>query len=586
MSLAFTVICIVLISKLVGWWRTRKRKTRKIETAYPSVPSASEARDAKRRMREEQNAQRKAGYRASRDAAAQLARREADRALPGAACDAQGGDSMPQGLDRGQAARRGDAAGERRPRAVRQAPRGGHARRPRRAARVARPRRHRTPARPTHKADQCAFDALDAATRASEAADIAAERADSHMCAWPLQRCFRAHMFRRGFYVAYLQRALPCVVGQEAAREKTSGGAAMRGRNAVVLWHDARVPAVPTSAWSSRRSAVVLCCVDGVVARVDLDARRAARRASRSLARDGVVRRTARRDRLVPGARGAPPQARKRAAAALAGELLFAEEKRLQRKKRREAERKQRARENEKRRKNDRKGWLEKRAAANKAADAAADALWATLARSEACAAIVIKGARGPRAEKVNGLYRASRKATRPPLFSSKGAHLFVAKKEGTWAWILGDWSAYEASEARGWATSTTVASGLPPCGKHDFLVADGRGGFQLQWLHCEVVSSRYGCGGRRAPRGRLRLATRGESRLCGRAPRDRLRDAKRQDAPSKNGAGPPGRRRSSLQGREGGGQRHRAGLPDGRQEQRRPRVFTLRAEDGREGSR
>ena len=91
----------------------------------------------------------------------------------------------------------------------------------------------------------------------------------------------------------------------------------------------------------------------------------------------------------------------------------------------------------------------------------------------------------------MNGLYRASRKATRPPLFSSKGAHLFVAKKEGTWAWILGDWSAYEASEARGWATSTTVEVGAPPCGKHDFLVADGRGGFQLQWLRCEVVSSR-----------------------------------------------------------------------------------------------
>ena len=87
-------------------------------------------------------------------------------------------------------------------------------------------------------------------------------------------------------------------------------------------------------------------------------------------------------------------------------------------------------------------------------------------------------------------MYRASRKATRPPLFSSKGAHLFVAKKEGTWAWILGDWSAYEASEARGWATSTTVCVGAPPCGKHDFLVADGRGGFQLQWLRCEVVSS------------------------------------------------------------------------------------------------
>ena len=219
--------------------------------------------------------------------------------------------------------------------------------------------------------------------------------------------------------------------------------------------------------------------VDGV------GAPRRRRRARDGAARDRLVRRRQR------AWRARRPQARKRAAAALAGELLFAEEKRLQRKKRREAERKQRARENEKRRKNDRKGWLEKRAAANRAADAAADALWATLARSEACAAIVIKGARGPRAEKVNGLYRASRKATRPPLFSSKGAHLFVAKKEGTWAWILGDWSAYEASEARGWATSTTVCVGAPPCGKHDFLVADGRGGFQLQWLHCEVVSSR-----------------------------------------------------------------------------------------------
>ena len=69
MSLACTLVCIVLISKLVGWWRTRRRKTRKIDTAYPSVPSASEARDAKRRLREEQNAQRKAA-RASRDAAA------------------------------------------------------------------------------------------------------------------------------------------------------------------------------------------------------------------------------------------------------------------------------------------------------------------------------------------------------------------------------------------------------------------------------------------------------------------------------------------------------------------------------------
>ena len=40
---------------------------------------------------------------------------------------------------------------------------------------------------------------------------------------------------------------------------KRRRAAQRRGRNAVVLWHDACVPAVLTSAWSSRRSAVVLC---------------------------------------------------------------------------------------------------------------------------------------------------------------------------------------------------------------------------------------------------------------------------------------------------------------------------------------
>ena len=151
MSLAFTVVCIVLISKLVGWWRTRKRKTRKIGADYPSVPSASEARDAKRRHARgaERPAEGRSGVARRRGTTSAPRGR---RALPGAARDAQGGDSMPQGLDRGQAARRGDAAGERRPRAVRQAPRGSHARRPRRAARVARPRRHRTQTRGTQGA--------------------------------------------------------------------------------------------------------------------------------------------------------------------------------------------------------------------------------------------------------------------------------------------------------------------------------------------------------------------------------------------------------------------------------------------------
>ena len=384
MSLAFTVVCIVLISKLVGWWRTRKRKTPKIDTAYPSVPSASEARDAKRRMREEQNAQRKAA-RASRDAAAQLARREAD---------ARSRELRAMRKEETQC-RKVWTAVKRRDAATLLAS-VGRVRCAKRLVAVTRAalvvqRASRVPGviglrRALRNAHRCASEASDAATRASEAADEAAERADSHMCAWPLQRCFRAHMFRRGFYVAYLQRFCRVMLAKKRLAAKRRRAAQRRGRNAVVLWQ---------RAWRARR-----------------------------------------------------PQARKRAAAALAGELLFAEEKRLQRKKRREAERKARARENEKRRKSDRKGWLEKRAAANKAADAAADALWETLARSEACAAIVVKGARGPRAEKVNGLYRASRKATRPPLFSSKGAHLFVAKKEGTWAWVLGDWSAYEASEA------------------------------------------------------------------------------------------------------------------------------------------
>ena len=478
MSLAFTVVCIVLISKLVGWWRTRTRKVRKPGADYPSVPSAADAREAKRRLREEQNAQRKAS-RASRDAAAQRARMEADarsRELRAIRKEETQCRKVWTAVKRRDAATLLASVGR-----VRCAKRLVAVTR---AALVVQ-RASRVPGviglrRAVRKAHQCAFDALDAATRASEAADEAAERADSHMCAWPLQRCFRAHMFRRGFYVAYLQRFCRVLLAKKRLAAKRRRAAQRRGRNAVVLWHDARVNAVLTSAWSSRRSVVVLCPWR----------RRRRGAARRRRARDGAAR-----DRLVRRRqrawRARRPQARRRAAAALAGELLFAEEKRLQRKKRREAERKARARENEKRRKSDRKGWLEKRAAANKAADAAADALWSTLARSEACAAIVIKGARGPRAEKVNGLYRASRKATRPPLFSSKGAHLFVAKKEGTWAWILGDWSAYEASEARGWATSTTVCVGAPPCGKHDFLVADGRGGFQLQWLRCEIVSSR-----------------------------------------------------------------------------------------------
>ena len=50
MSLAFYGR-IVLISKLVGWWRTRTRKVRKPGADYPSVPSASDARDAKGRQR-------------------------------------------------------------------------------------------------------------------------------------------------------------------------------------------------------------------------------------------------------------------------------------------------------------------------------------------------------------------------------------------------------------------------------------------------------------------------------------------------------------------------------------------------------
>ena len=63
----------------------------------------------------------------------------------------------------------------------------------------------------------------------SEAADIAAEeRADSHMCAAAGSASRRSQWFRRGYYVAYLQRFCR-VVGQEAARgEKRPGGAPAR----------------------------------------------------------------------------------------------------------------------------------------------------------------------------------------------------------------------------------------------------------------------------------------------------------------------------------------------------------------------
>ena len=126
------------------------------------------------------------------------------------------------------------------------------------------------------------------------------------------------------------------------------------------------------------------------------------------------------------------------------------------------------------RRKNDRKGWLEKRAAANRAAGRRRRALGD--AGAARCAAIVIKGARTKSGEGVNGLYRASESNET----AVKGAHL-VAKR-GTWADPRG--LVGLRLQARGWATSTTVNGAS--LAATDFLVA-GRGGFQLQWLRCDV---------------------------------------------------------------------------------------------------
>ena len=345
------------------------------------------------------------------------------------------------------------------------------------------------------------------------------------------------------------------------------------------------VPAVLTSAWSSRRSAVVFCHwrrwrrgayaatetarratvasigggalagAYGVGRRVDAVARETARALRSARTQAAGLARAAQRGRRRCGAGRRAPVRR--------GEAPAAEEAAA-----RSSASSGRARTRSAARTTARAG---SRSGRREQPPTPPPALWATLARTKACAAIVIKEPAGQERRRSIRLYRASRKATRPPLFSSKGAHLFVAKKEGTWAWILGDWSAYEASEARGWATSTTVCVGAPPCGKHDFLVADGRGGFQLQWLHCEVVSSRSIAADDRAARGLLCLATRRRRRPL--RPRATLPSAllKREDAPSKT-ARVRQAAAASLQGREGGGQRHRAGLPDGRQEQRRPR--------------
>ena len=201
MSLAFTVVCIVLISKLVGWWRTRTRKVRKIETDYP-IPSASDARDAKRRQREEQNAQRKAA-RASRATPRRSAR----------VCEADARSRELRAMRKEETQCRKVWTAVKRRDAATLLASVGRVRCAKRLVAVTRAalvvqRASRVPGviglrRAVRKAHQCAFDALDAATRASEAADEAAEQADSHMCAWPLERCFRAHaefgglLFRR-----------------------------------------------------------------------------------------------------------------------------------------------------------------------------------------------------------------------------------------------------------------------------------------------------------------------------------------------------------------------------------------------------
>lgn len=368
LSLALTVACIMLISKLVNWWRTRKRRARRPGADYPAVPSATDARDARRRQKDEEN-RRRAEAKASRDAAAQRAHREADariRELRIMRKEEASSRKVWTTIRRGEAASLLAAVGRmrcaRRLVAVT------------RAALIVQ-RASRFPGviglrRAMRKAFSCAAGALAAATRASDAADEAAEAADSHMCAWPLQRCFRTHRFRRGFYAVHVQRFCRVALARKRLVRLRWKAAKKRGRNAVVMWQ---------RAWRARR-----------------------------------------------------PRARRRAAAALAGELLFAEEKSAYRKKRRETERKRKAREREKVRKRDGKEWLEKAAAANQAAETAADALWATLAQKEACAAILIAGARGPRADRVNGFYRACRQGGAaapllrqgvPPLRDEEGGH-------------------------------------------------------------------------------------------------------------------------------------------------------------------
>ena len=176
---------------------------------------------------------------------------------------------------------------------------------------------------------------------------------------------------------------------------------------------------------------------------------------------------------------------------------LIASERRDARDRARKAEQRRLSRDREAAKKRDKKVRDELAREAAAAARRAAAALWSSLRHGDACAALAVAGAGGPRADRVNGVYRRSL-AGAAPLFRRAPRHdrgvvasfVFVAERDGVDAWVVGDEAAKDARAARGWATAAVAAVGAPPARETTFLVSDGKGGLEPQVLRVAALSA------------------------------------------------------------------------------------------------
>ena len=403
-TLGLAVALVLALPRVDAWLKTRSRRRKKVvKAADASSGGASSARDEARRARDARNAGRRDAA-ARRDEAARRRRAEAEDARR----EAKLMRADETRCRRAWTMRRREAAATTCGRVCRAAVARRVVKARRRflkveAAAVVVQKAWRFPGpagrcRAARNARAAAAGGADAAGLAARRAAAAASRAKAALRNWPAQIAAKAWLEGRFWAAADIQRRYRGVNARRRAGSLRSAAALARGLAAVALWQ---------RAFRNRRGAY-----------------------------EGASR-------------------RKRAAAAFASEHLLADARREGIRRRKAEEARQRKKDAARVSRQARHVILEDKKRAQTAAKNAAAALWEALVASGAAAAVEVRSARGPRADRVNGLFRADRAAADPPSFSRDfgGAFLFVARDDdatnGLPVWVIGDERAKDGREKR-----------------------------------------------------------------------------------------------------------------------------------------